>query len=127
MQAYIIKSELRLWYSLIILTNYFRCTPICLIRSAILLGIELFSSSRTFRASDTRFHISSYKHDSWFSIAFFIIFETFSLEFISGEFLGHFRTGVSLHSRHVLVLLELWHDILCIKIYLFCKNTTHSH
>ena len=40
----------------------------------------------------------------------------FSMEFISAEFPGHFRTGISLHSRHVplrssniLVILELWH------------------
>ena len=31
------------------------------------------------------------------------------MEFLSGEFHGHFRTGIPLHSRHVLVLLELWH------------------
>ena len=105
----------------------FSLTSICLIRSAILLGIELLSSSRTFGASHTRFQISSFKHDSWLPVSFVIIFETFSMEFISGEFPGHFRTGVSLHSRHVLVLLELWHGVLCIKIYPFCKNATHSH
>ena len=38
---------------------------------------------------------------------FFIIFQTLSMEFISGEFLGHFRMSIPLHSRNVLVLLEL--------------------
>ena len=126
MYAYIIKSVLWLLYFLIILTYYFRCTFICSIRSVILHGIELLSSSRTFGALHTRVHISSFKHDSWLPISFFIIFETFYMEFFSGEFPGHFRTGVSLYSSHVLVLLELWHSVLCIMIYLFCMKTTHS-
>ena len=29
------------------------------------------------------------------------------MEFISGDFPGHFRTGITLHSRNVLALLEL--------------------
>ena len=40
-------------------------------------------------------------------ISYFIIFQTFSMEFTSGEFPGHSRTGISLHSRNVLVLLEI--------------------
>ena len=31
------------------------------------------------------------------------------MEFISGEFPSHFRTGIPLHSRNVLALLDLWH------------------
>ena len=47
--------------------------------------------------------------------------------FMSGKFPGHSRPGISLHSWHVLVLLELWHGARsCIKIYPFCRNTTHS-
>ena len=100
-----------------------RCTSICLIRSAILLGIKLLSSSRTvgatlYHASHSRFHISAFKHDSWLPISFFIIFQTFSMESFSGEYHGHFGTIISLHSRHVLVLLELYHEARsCIKIY----------
>ena len=50
------------------------------------------------------------------------------MELISGEYPGHFRTIISLHSRHVLVLLELYHEARsCIKIYPFCEHITHSH
>ena len=36
--------------------------------------------------------------------------------------------AISLHSRHVLVLLELNHEARsCIKIYPFCGHITHSH
>ena len=43
------------------------------------------------------------------------------------EFSGHFRTGMPLHYRYILVLLELWHGARsCIKIYPFCGKTTHS-
>ena len=50
------------------------------------------------------------------------------MEFISGEYPGHFRTIISLHSRHVLVVLELYHETRsCIKIYPFCGHITHSH
>ena len=50
------------------------------------------------------------------------------MEFISGEYPGHFRTIISLHSKHVLVLLELYHEARsCIKIYPFCGHITHSH
>ena len=110
-----------------------RCTSICLIRSAILLSIELLNSSKTFGAtlfdaSHTRFHISAFKHGSWLPISIFIIFQTFSMEFISDEYPGHFRKIISLHSRHVLVLLELYHEARsCIKIYPFCGRITHSY
>ena len=51
-----------------------------------------------------------------------------SFKLISGEYPGHFRTITSLHSRHVLVLLELYHVARsCIKIYPFCRHITHSH
>ena len=44
------------------------------------------------------------------------------------EFPGFFRTCISLHSRNVLVLLDLWNGARsCIKIYPFCQNTTHPH
>ena len=103
-----------------------------LIRSAILLGIEMLSSSKTFGAtlyyaSYTRFHISAFKHGSWLPISFFIIFQTLSMEFIFGEYPGHFKT-IIINSRHVLVLLDLSHEARsCIKIYLFCGHITHSH
>ena len=49
------------------------------------------------------------------------------MEFISGEFAGNLRMDIQLHSRNVLVLLELWHGTRsCIKIYPFCGNITHS-
>ena len=36
--------------------------------------------------------------------------------------------GISLHSRNVLVILELPHDARSyIKLYLICGNSTHSH
>ena len=48
---------------------------------------------------------------------FFIIFQTLSMEFISGQFLGNCRMSISLHSRDFLVLLELWHiTSWCLKI-----------
>ena len=71
---------------------------------------------------------SSLVHSIWLQISFFINFQTFSMEFISGEFPGHSRMGFPLQSRNVLVLLELWHVARSwIKIYPFCGNTTHSH
>ena len=80
------------------------------------------------RAPHTRCHIFAFKHGSWLPISFFIIFQTFSNEFISGEYSGHYITIISLHSRHVLVLLELNHEARsCIKIYPFCGHITHSH
>ena len=49
------------------------------------------------------------------------------MEFIFGEFPGHFISGTLLYSRNVLSLLELWHvTISCIKIYPSCGNTKHS-
>ena len=124
-------------------TQLCTCTPtslspyslhfLCFIRSAILLGIELLSSFWTFgatlyHASHTHLHISAFKHGSWLPISFFIIFLKFSIKFISGEYPGHFRTIISLHSRHVLVFLELDHKARsCIKIYPFCGHIMHSH
>ena len=50
------------------------------------------------------------------------------MEFMSGKFPGHSRMGIPLQSRNILVLLEFWHGARsCIKIYSFCRNTTHSH
>ena len=89
--------------------------------------------SRTFgatpyHASHTRFHISSFKHSSWLPTSFFIIIQTFSMEFTFGIFPGHFRSGTLLYSRNVLSLLEFWIvTISCIKIYPSCRNTKHSH
>ena len=72
-------------------------------------------------ASHTRLHISSFFNSIWPPISFFIIFQTFSMEFMSGELHGHSETGIYLHSRNVLVLLELGHGVRsCIKIYPFC-------
>ena len=93
----------------------------------------MLSSSRTFGAtlyyaSHALFHISAFKHGSWLPKSFFIIFQTFSMEFIFGEYPGHFRTIISLHSRHVLVLLDLSHEArYCRKIYPFCGHITHSN
>ena len=57
-----------------------------------------------------------------------MVFQTISIEIISGDTPGHFRTDIPLHSRNVLVLYELWHGtISCIKIYPSCGNTSHSH
>ena len=40
------------------------------------------------------------------------------MESISGKFPGYFRMGISLHSRNVLVLLDLWNGARsCIKVY----------
>ena len=48
--------------------------------------------------------------------------------FISSEYPDHSRTGIPLYSMNVLVMLELLHGARsCIKIYLFCGTTTHSH
>ena len=87
-----------------------RCTSLW---PSFLLGIELTSSSRIFgltpyHALHTPFYISSFKHSCWLPTPFFIIFQTFSVELISGKFPGYMRTGISLHSRNVLVLLDLW-------------------
>ena len=49
------------------------------------------------------------------------------MEIISGKFPGHFKTGISLHSKNAVALLGLWHGARsCIKIYTFPGNTTHS-
>ena len=42
----------------------------------------------------------------WLPLSFFIIYQTFSVEYISVGFPGHFRMGIPLHSSNVLVLLE---------------------
>ena len=60
-------------------------------------------------------------------ISYFIIIQTFSIEFTSGEYPGHSRTGITLHSRYVLVLLELYCARSYIKLCPSCGNTTHSH
>ena len=62
-----------------------------------------------YHGSQTRFHISSFKHSIWLPISFLIKTQMFYIEFLSGEFPGHFRTGIPLHCRNVLVFLELWH------------------
>ena len=50
------------------------------------------------------------------------------MELFSGKFPDHFRTGIYLHSKNVLVLLGLWSGARsCRKIYPFYGNTTHSH
>ena len=55
-------------------------------------------------------------------------FSSLSSKLISGKYPDHFRTIISLHSRHSLVLLELYHVARsCIKICPFCGHITHSH
>ena len=76
-----------------------------------LRGIGWLSSAKTFgdtlyHNSHTHFHFSCFKHGIWLPISFFILFQKLSMEFISGEFPGHFRMDITLHSRNVLVLLE---------------------
>ena len=119
-----------------------RCTSLCLNKTFIYTWywivkffqdiwsytIPCFTYSLLHRASHSRLYISSFKHGSWLPIFFFIIFQTFSMELISGKFPGYFRTGISLHSRNVLALLDLWNGARsCIKIYPFCGNIAHSH
>ena len=49
------------------------------------------------------------------------------MEFMSVELSGHSKSGIPLHSRNIIVLLQLCHSARsCIKIYPFCRNTTHS-
>ena len=58
----------------------------------------------------------------------FIVFQTSSIGFISGEYPGHSRTGIALYSRNVHVLFKIMHGKRkCIKICAFCGTTTHSH
>ena len=50
------------------------------------------------------------------------------MRFMSVKFPDNFKMVIPLHSRNVLVVLELWHGArACIKIYALCGNTTHSH
>ena len=71
----------------------------------------------------SHFQVSSVFHSIWFPISFFIIFQIFSMIFMSGEFPGHSRTDIPLHWRNVLV-----HSARSsIKKYPICGNTTHSH
>ena len=50
------------------------------------------------------------------------------MEFMSGEYHGHSRTGISLYSRNVIVFFEILHGARsCKKMYPFCGTTTHSH
>ena len=71
---------------------------------------------------------SSLVHSIWLQISLFIIFQTFSMKFISDKFPGHSRMGIPLKSRNDLAILALWHVARSwIKIYPFCGNTTHSH
>ena len=56
------------------LSQYFFVAHFALIRSVILIGIELLSSSRTlgatlYHALHTGFHISSFLHDIWLPIS----------------------------------------------------------
>ena len=114
-----------------IINSVFFCLSLCFNR--IYTSLEFLSFSRTFTAklyhvSHTGFHISSFLHGIWLPISFFIIFQTFSMGFMSRQFSGHSRTGIPLHSLNVLVLLEVWHGVRsCIKTYPFFGNTTNSH
>ena len=85
-------------------------------------------SAKLYHVSHTGFHISSFLHGIWLPISFFIIFQTFSMGFMSRKFSGYSRTGIPLHSWNVLVLLELWHGARsCKKIYPFFCKTMNSH
>ena len=87
-----------------------------------MFGATLYS------ASHTRFHISSFFTLHLVTKLFFHNIPIVLNGIHVGKFRGHSRRGVSLHSRNVLVLLELWHGAKsCIKIYHFFGNTTHSH
>ena len=125
------QNNIAVW--ILPIKSVFVAPPFALIRFSFLLDIELLSSSKTFgltryHASHTRLYISSFKYGSWLPISFFIIFKTFSMELISDKFPGYLRTCILLHSRYVLVLLDLWNVARsCMKIYPLCGNTTHSH
>ena len=123
--------------------SVFVAPPFLLIRSAILgfedvqsytipgrlvLHYTMMFGLTLYHISHTRFYVSSFKHGSWLPISFFVIFQTFFMVIISSQFPGHFRTGISLHSKNVLVLIGLWHGARSyIKIYPFYGNTAHSH
>ena len=50
------------------------------------------------------------------------------MELVSGKFSGYFKACILLHSRNVLVILDLLNGARSwIKIYSFSGNTTHSH
>ena len=91
------------------------------------------SSSRAFvailyHASHSRFQISSFYTRFGYQSHSALYSKRSPLGFMSGEFSGHSRKGIPLHSRNVLGLLELCHSARsCIKIYPFYGNTTHLH
>ena len=64
----------------------------------------------------TMLHIldsSYFLHGIRLRIPFCIIFQTFYMELIAGEFPGHYRKGIPLHSRIVLVhLVMAWREIM---------------
>ena len=50
------------------------------------------------------------------------------MELISGKFAGYFRMGILLHSRNVLVLLDLLNGARsCIKVYILSVETQRIH
>ena len=50
------------------------------------------------------------------------------MELISGKFAGYFRMGILLHSRNVLVLLDLLNGTRsCIKVYISSVETQRIH
>ena len=80
------------------------------------------------QASHTRFHLSSFLHSIWLLVTFFIIFQTFSMGFMSDGFRGHSRMGIHLHSRNVLVLFRVmaWHEIIYRDISLPWEHNTFT-
>ena len=60
-----------------------------------------------YHTSHTRFHISSFFYSAFgLKTSFLIIFQKLYMVFMSGKFPDHSGTGIPLHSRNVLVLLE---------------------
>ena len=49
------------------------------------------------------------------------------MELVSGKFAGYFRMGILLHSRNVLVLLDLNGIRSCIKVYISSVETQRIH
>ena len=94
-----------------IIKSVFRFTSLCfnkIFNSAWYLIAKFFQDVPCFNIPRFTYPLSHiFLHDFWLTIFFFIMFETVSMQFMSGEFPAHSRTGIPLHSTHVQVLLEL--------------------
>ena len=76
--------------------------------------MELYCSSRMFSATlipCVTYWIPHHFSFTWNSVTHYFLYyiQTFSMGFMSGEFPGHSRTDIPLHSGNFLLLLELWH------------------